>query len=92
MWLCVQVEGMQLVIDDLVGSTGLELKVDPGVPYVYAGFAGKPNFTKVCSAGIRTYHRVSRDFAVKSCSGLASGLGSSSLCACCMCHVWQACD
>ena len=37
---CVQVEGMQLVIDDLVGSTGLELKVDPGVPYVYAGFAG----------------------------------------------------
>ena len=31
---------MQLVIDDLVGSTGLELKVDPGVPYVYAGFAG----------------------------------------------------
>ena len=36
----LQVEGMQLVIDDLVGSTGLELKVDPGVPYVYAGFAG----------------------------------------------------
>ena len=39
MW---QVEGMQLVVDDLVGSTGLELKVDPGVPYVYAGFAGQP--------------------------------------------------
>ena len=36
----LQVEGMSLVIDDLVGSTGLELKVDPGVPYVYAGFAG----------------------------------------------------
>ena len=36
----MQVEGMSLVIDDLVGSTGLELKVDPGVPYVYAGFAG----------------------------------------------------
>ena len=33
---------MSLVIDDLVGSTGLELKVDPGVPYVYAGFAGMP--------------------------------------------------
>ena len=32
---------MQLVVDDLVGSTGLELKVDPGVPYVYAGFAGE---------------------------------------------------
>lgn len=38
--LPIQVEGMSLVIDDLVGSTGLELKVDPGVPYVYAGFAG----------------------------------------------------
>lgn len=37
-----QVEGMSLVVDDLVGSTGLELKVDPGVPYVYAGFAGMP--------------------------------------------------
>lgn len=36
-----QAEGMQLVVDDLVGSTGLELKVDPGVPYVYAGFAGR---------------------------------------------------
>ncbi len=33
---------MSLMIDDLVGSTGLELKVDPGVPYVYAGFAGMP--------------------------------------------------
>lgn len=47
-WLNAQVEGMQLVIDDLVGSTGLELKVDPGVPYVYAGFAGRPNFASVC--------------------------------------------
>ena len=25
---------------DLVGSTGLNIKVDPGVPYVYAGFGG----------------------------------------------------
>ena len=32
---------MQLVVEDLVGSTGLELKVDPGVPYVYTGFAGQ---------------------------------------------------
>lgn len=46
---CVQVEGMQLVIDDLVGSTGLELKVDPGVPYVYAGFAGNSTL-KVCTS------------------------------------------
>jgi hypothetical protein len=38
--LVVQVEGMELVIEDMVGATGLELKSDPGVPFVYAGFAG----------------------------------------------------
>ena len=32
---------MELVVDDLIGSTGLELKVDPGIPYVYFGFGGK---------------------------------------------------
>ena len=31
---------MELVIEDMVGATGLELKCDPGVPYVYIGFAG----------------------------------------------------
>ncbi|KAK9792693.1 hypothetical protein WJX73_002523 [Symbiochloris irregularis] len=36
----IEVEGMRIVIDGAVGSTGLELKVDPGVPYVYAGFGG----------------------------------------------------
>ena len=35
-----QVEGMSLTVDAIVGSTGLELKSDPGVPYVYAGFGG----------------------------------------------------
>ena len=38
----MQVEGLSIVVDGIVGSTGLELKVDPGVPYVYAGFAGAP--------------------------------------------------
>lgn len=37
---CMQVDGLTVVVEDIVGSTGLELKVDPGVPYVYAGFAG----------------------------------------------------
>ena len=37
----MQVEGMNIFVDDLVGSTGMELKADPGVPYVYAGFAGE---------------------------------------------------
>lgn len=36
----ITVEGLELIIDDLVGSSGLELKVDPGIPYVYAGFGG----------------------------------------------------
>ena len=40
-FMCMQVEGMKILVDDLVGSTGMELKADPGVPYVYAGFAGE---------------------------------------------------
>ena len=31
---------MKITVMDIIGSTGLELKVDPGVPWVYAGFAG----------------------------------------------------
>ena len=38
----IEVEGMRILIDGAVGATGLELKVDPGVPYVYAGFGGEP--------------------------------------------------
>ena len=36
----IEVDGLRLVIEDMKGSTGLELKTDPGVPWVYAGFAG----------------------------------------------------
>jgi cytochrome c biogenesis protein len=36
----VQVEGLGIVLEDIIGSTGLELKSDPGVPLVYAGFGG----------------------------------------------------
>ena len=36
----ITVDGLQLVVEDMKGSTGLELKTDPGVPWVYAGFAG----------------------------------------------------
>mmetsp|Transcript_15282 Transcript_15282/g.46183 ORF Transcript_15282/g.46183 Transcript_15282/m.46183 type:complete len:298 (+) Transcript_15282:3-896(+) len=36
----ITAEGMEIVIEDMVGATGLELKSDPGVPWVYAGFAG----------------------------------------------------
>ena len=38
--LAMQVDNLELTITDLIGSTGLELKVDPGIPYVYLGFGG----------------------------------------------------
>lgn len=34
----VKVNGINLVIDELVGSTGLQIKADPGIPLVYLGF------------------------------------------------------
>lgn len=34
------VDGVSVVVDQVVGATGLEIKVDPGVPWVYAGFGG----------------------------------------------------
>ncbi|KAG2443724.1 hypothetical protein HXX76_002070 [Chlamydomonas incerta] len=36
----IEVEGLALVVEDVTGATGLELKSDPGVPAVYAGFGG----------------------------------------------------
>ena len=36
----IAVEGVDVVVDGIVGSSGLEMKVDPGVPLVYAGFGG----------------------------------------------------
>ncbi len=42
---------MSLTVDAIVGSTGLELKSDPGVPYVYAGFGGAPSGPWSLTAG-----------------------------------------
>ncbi|XP_010521083.1 PREDICTED: cytochrome c biogenesis protein CCS1, chloroplastic isoform X2 [Tarenaya hassleriana] len=36
--LPIEIDGMKIVIEDAIGSSGLELKTDPGVPFVYAGF------------------------------------------------------
>lgn len=34
----IEVNGVTLTIVDLVGSTGLQIKTDPGIPIVYTGF------------------------------------------------------
>ncbi|NJN02324.1 MAG: cytochrome c biogenesis protein [Leptolyngbyaceae cyanobacterium SL_1_1] len=36
--MSVEVNGVKLSIVDLVGSTGLQIKADPGIPLVYTGF------------------------------------------------------
>lgn len=36
--LPIEIDGSKIVIVDAIGSTGLDLKTDPGVPIVYAGF------------------------------------------------------
>ena len=37
----MEVEGMSITPELIVAATGLELKADPGVPLVYAGFGGE---------------------------------------------------
>lgn len=36
--LPINIDGTEIVIVDAIGSSGLDLKTDPGVPIVYAGF------------------------------------------------------
>ncbi|KAG0466806.1 hypothetical protein HPP92_017787 [Vanilla planifolia] len=36
--LPIDINGTRIVIEDAIGSTGLDLKIDPGVPIVYTGF------------------------------------------------------
>ncbi|KAJ4844452.1 copper chaperone [Turnera subulata] len=36
--LPIEIDGTKIIIEDAIGSSGFELKTDPGVPPVYAGF------------------------------------------------------
>ncbi len=36
--MSTQVNGVTLAVVELIGSTGLQIKADPGIPFVYAGF------------------------------------------------------
>lgn len=36
--MAVEINGVKLKIEEVVGSTGLQIKADPGIPFVYSGF------------------------------------------------------
>ena len=57
----LEVEGLQLKVDNIVTATGLELKADPGVPYVYAGFGGahNPAYPALLNTRSRPWHALS---------------------------------
>ncbi|MGL6137572.1 MAG: cytochrome c biogenesis protein ResB, partial [Planktothrix sp.] len=36
--MSTEVDGVTVFIDEIIGSTGLQIKADPGIPIVYLGF------------------------------------------------------
>ena len=36
--MAIEINGVTLKIHELIGSTGLQIKADPGIPFVYTGF------------------------------------------------------
>ncbi|KAK6916530.1 hypothetical protein RJ641_019391 [Dillenia turbinata] len=44
----IEIDGMKIVLLDVIGSSSLDLKTDPGVPVAYPGF-GAPMLTPCIS-------------------------------------------
>lgn len=56
----ITVDGVDIVINDIVASSGMELKADPGIPLVYAGFGG------ICITTVLSYLSHSQAWAMQS--------------------------
>lgn len=63
----IDVDGIQIVIDNIVSASGMELKSDPGVPLVYAGFGG------ICVTTVLSYLSHSQVWAYQSEKDLVVG-------------------
>ncbi|KAI3428303.1 hypothetical protein D9Q98_006682 [Chlorella vulgaris] len=63
----IEVEGMTIVAQEVLAATGLELKADPGVPLVYAGFGG------LCVTTVVSYLSHSQVWAAQAGSGVIVG-------------------
>ncbi|KAI7839290.1 hypothetical protein COHA_006988 [Chlorella ohadii] len=63
----IEVEGLTIRPQAIVASTGLELKADPGVPLVYAGFGG------LCVTTVVSYLSHSQVWAAQAGSGVMVG-------------------
>jgi cytochrome c biogenesis protein len=63
----IEVNGLTLFIDQLVGSTGLQIKADPGIPIVYLGFG------LLMLSVIMSYFSHSQIWALKSADRLYIG-------------------
>ncbi len=66
----MQVEGLSIVLTDMVGSTGMELKVDPGVPFVYAGFAGGSTVSRSVCVHLTPSPYAVCTVSIKACTAL----------------------
>lgn len=55
----ITVDGVEIVIQDIIASSGMELKSDPGVPLVYAGFGG------ICITTVLSYLSHSQAWALQ---------------------------